>query len=122
MLNAITLLLVFQLVGEVISQVLGLPIPGPVVGMLLLFLALHVRSAMVERLRETAQNILQHLSLLFVPAGVGVMLHLRRVEHEWIAITLALVLSTVLTIVVTALTIRSVGRLIRTQHKAETRP
>jgi holin-like protein len=78
MLNAITLLLVFQLVGEVISQVLGLPIPGPVVGMLLLFLALHVRSAMVERLRETAQNILQHLSLLFVPAGVGVMLHLRR--------------------------------------------
>jgi holin-like protein len=122
MLNAITLLLVFQLVGEVISQVLGLPIPGPVVGMLLLFLALHVRSAMVERLRETAQNILQHLSLLFVPAGVGVMLHLRRVEHEWIAITLALVLSTVLTIVVTALTIRSVGRLIRTQHKAEARP
>ncbi|MFQ5754825.1 MAG: CidA/LrgA family protein [Acidiferrobacterales bacterium] len=122
MLNAITMLLVFQLVGEVISQASGLPIPGPVVGMLLLFLALHVRSAMVERLRETAQNMLQHLSLLFVPAGVGVMLHLRRVEHEWIAITLALVLSTVLTIVVTALTIRSVGRLIQTQHKAETRP
>ena len=58
-----------------------------------------------------AQAVLQHLSLLFVPAGVGVMLHIRRVSEEWLPIVAALVLSAVLTVAVTALTIRALARL-----------
>ncbi|MDX1489216.1 MAG: CidA/LrgA family protein [Acidiferrobacterales bacterium] len=114
MLNAITTLLVFQLVGEIASQVFRLPIPGPVVGMLLLFLTLLMRMPLARQLQGTAQDILQHLSLLFVPAGVGVMLHLRRVTDEWVALTFALVLSTVLTIAVTALSVKLIARLIQT--------
>jgi holin-like protein len=112
-LNAITLLLVLQLAGEIISQSLALPVPGPVIGMLLLFIVLLARSRLAAQVRETAQNLLQHLSLLFVPAGVGVMLHVRRVTDEWAAILLALVISTVLTIVVTALSIQLIARLLQ---------
>ena len=120
MLNAITTLLLFQLIGEVLSQVLNLPIPGPVVGMALLFLTLLVRAPVAQQLRETAQNMLQHLSLLFVPAGVGVMLHVRRVADEWLAIVVALVLSTVITVAVTAFTIQVVTRLVRSFNNQET--
>ena len=110
MLQALTLLLLFQLTGEVISQAFSLPIPGPVVGMGLFFAALAFPRVRSARLRRTAQNLLQHLSLLFVPAGVGVMLHARRVAEEWLPIAAALVLSTVLAIAAAALTTRWLAR------------
>jgi holin-like protein len=118
MLGALTVLLVYQLVGEVFVQITGLPVPGPVVGMLLLFITLIARkgvSAERERdfftvLRGTSQQLLSHLSLLFVPAGVGVMLHFGRLGEEWLALAVALVASTVLTIAVTALVMRLLQR------------
>ncbi|HEX9812335.1 MAG TPA: CidA/LrgA family protein, partial [Burkholderiales bacterium] len=110
MLPAITVLLLFQLIGEVIAQVLRLPIPGPVVGMGLLFAALAVPGVPAKRMREPAQQLLQHLSLLFVPAGVGVMLHFHRVAAEWLPIVAALVMSTMLTIVVAAVTTQWLAR------------
>ena len=106
MIGALTLLLVYQLVGEVIARSLDLPVPGPVIGMLLLFLTLLARGGPGKSLRETAGGLLQHLSLLFVPAGTGVMLHFRRVGDEWLPILVSLVLSTVITLAVTALLMR----------------
>jgi holin-like protein len=106
MLNAITLLLLFQLAGEAIALLFALPIPGPVIGMGLLFAALALRGGPSPDLRNTAQNLLQHLSLLFVPAGVGVMLHAQRMADEWLPIVAALVVSTFVTIAVTALVLR----------------
>lgn len=105
MLEAITTLLVLQAVGEIISYSLKLPVPGPVLGMVLLLVALIVRPQLVDKLRGTALALLQHLGLLFVPAGVGVMLHLKRIGAEWWPIAVALVVSTALAIVVTALVI-----------------
>jgi putative effector of murein hydrolase LrgA (UPF0299 family) len=113
MLGALTLLLVYQLAGEVIVHLVGLPVPGPVVGMLLLFLTLWFRGPAppgshdpFAGLRDVCQTLLSHLSLLFVPAGVGVMLHFKRLGAEWLPISVALVASTVLTIAVTALVMR----------------
>src|SRR4030095_1687408 len=103
MLGAITVLLVYQRVGEVVVQLTGLPVPGPVVGMLLLFITLILRKGASDTLRGTAQQLLSHLSLLFVPAGVGVMLHFGRLGQEWLPLVVALVVSTVITIAVTAL-------------------
>ncbi len=110
MLNAITLLLLFQLAGEAIAIFFSLPVPGPVIGMALLFAALAWRSGPSLSLRESAQNLLQHLSLLFVPAGVGIMLHFQRMADEWLPIVVALVASTLLAIAVTALTMRALTR------------
>ena len=110
MLGALTVLLIYQLVGEVLVQLTGLPVPGPVVGMLLLFITLMVRNGAPDVLRGTSQQLLSHLSLLFVPAGVGVMLHFGRLGNEWLALAAALVGSTVITIAVTALVMRLLQR------------
>jgi holin-like protein len=107
MLAAITILLVFQLIGEVAVIAFGLPIPGPVVGMALLFVSLILRGSVTDDLGSTASGLLRHLSLLFVPAGVGVMAHLNRLADEWLPITVSLVLSTLLTIAVTAIVMRA---------------
>lgn len=103
MLAALTLLLVLQLIGEVIAQTLHLPIPGPVIGMALLFGILVKRGGPSEDLRTTSLGLLGHLSLLFVPAGTGVILHLQRMADEWLPLTVSLLASTALTIVVSAL-------------------
>ena len=114
-LGFITVLLVYQLVGEVLARglesSLQWSLPGPVVGMALLFLSLVVRGTLPDALQPPAEGLLKHLSLLFVPAGVGVMLHLHLLRDEWQAISLALVVSTVATIAVTALVMVGLGRL-----------
>lgn len=102
MLAAFAILLVFQLFGEILAIALALPVPGPVIGMALLFLTLCLRGGLPESLRGTAQNLLQHLSLLFIPAGTGVMLHVQRLSDEWQAIVAALLVSTVLGLLTTA--------------------
>lgn len=106
MLAALTQLLIFQLVGEIIARGLDLPVPGPVIGMLLLFLALILRGGPDHPLQTTSQNLLQHLSLLFVPAGTGIMLHIHRIADEWPALLLSLLFSTLATLVVTALVMK----------------
>ena len=110
MLEALATLLVFQTIGEVLSFALKLPVPGPVLGMVLLLGLLLVRPASVERMRPTSIELLKHLSLLFVPAGVGVMLHLARIGREWLPIAAALVISTALAIAVTALVVTWTSR------------
>lgn len=100
-------LLLFQLAGEAIAVGLDLPLPGPVIGMVLLFLALLIREAvgmaqaLPDGFAETAQGLLAHLSLLFVPAGVGVIVHVALIRDAWVAITVALVLSTLVTVAAT---------------------
>ncbi len=111
MLRALTVLLLFQLVGEVLARSLDLPIPGPVIGMLLLLGALLLRGEAPKTLRDTSQGLLSHLALLFVPAGVGVMAHVERLQDEWLVILVTLVLSTLLTLVLTAWAMRLLLRL-----------
>jgi holin-like protein len=106
MITALTQLLVFQLLGEVVARWLALPVPGPVLGMLFLFLALMLRGGPSGQLQGTSQNLLQHLSLLFVPAGVGIMVHLNRVADEWLPLLLSLLISTASTLAVTALVMK----------------
>lgn len=111
MIHALALLLVFQLAGELVVQILDIPVPGPVLGMGMLFAVLLTMGQVPDWLRDTARTLLSHLSILFVPAGVGIMLHFRRVSEEWLAIVLAVVLSTLLTVAITALSMRVLTRL-----------
>lgn len=110
MLEALATLLVFQTIGEVLSYLLRLPIPGPVLGMVLLLVVLLLRPNSAERLRPTSLELLKHLSLLFVPAGVGVMLHAARIGKEWLPIVASLLISTALAIAVTALVVTWTAR------------
>jgi len=107
MLAGLTILLLFQCAGEVIVHALGLPFPGPVLGMLLLLVALAARRKDVPQpLHNAGHGILRHLSLLFLPAGVGVMLYWRTLSGAWLSIVVVLVVSTLVTIAVTALVVR----------------
>jgi holin-like protein len=107
MIETLAALLIFQTIGEVASYALRLPVPGPVIGMVLLLLFLRLRPRTLETLRGTSLGLLQHLSLLFVPAGVGVMVHWDRLAAEGVAIVVAIVVSTVLALAATALTVRA---------------
>jgi holin-like protein len=106
MLQSLTILLVFQLIGEVLVRALALPIPGPVIGMVLLFVVLVVRGTAPASLTRTANGLLDQLSLLYVPAGVGIMVNFVLIQKEWLAILLTLILSTTITVIITALVMR----------------
>jgi holin-like protein len=110
MIPAITLLLIFQLVGEALANLLAIPVPGPVIGMALLFITLVVRGGPSEALKSTSNGLLQNLSLLFVPAGAGILLHLNRLAEDWLPIALAVLISTLLTLSVSALLIQWLDR------------
>lgn len=102
MLSAFAILLGLQLIGEIVVRALHLPIPGPVLGMLLLFIGFIWRGNIPDYLQQTSQSLLQHLSLFFVPAGVGVMVHINLLQQEWLAIVITLLGSTWLALFVTA--------------------
>ncbi len=102
-------LLVLQSMGELLSRGLHLPLPGPVVGMMLLLVAL--RWAVVrEPVSACADYLLSHLSLLFVPVGVGVMTHLSIVSQYGGRMLLVLVISTLIGLAVTALLLNYLWR------------
>lgn len=108
LLNTLAILLLFQCLGEATAFVLKLPLPGPVIGMLLLFAALTVSRRLMDIIEATGSELLRHLSLLFVPAGVGIMAAAGSIAGRWPAIILALVGSTLLTLAMTALVMRGV--------------
>ncbi|MES2877151.1 MAG: CidA/LrgA family protein [Pseudomonadota bacterium] len=105
MVYAIAALFVFQLLGEVLVQWAGLPLPGPLAGMLLLFAALILHGRVPEQLGRTTATLLQHMMLLFIPAIAGVVLHFNRVAEEWLPFLVACVVGAAVTLVVTALTL-----------------
>jgi len=85
-------------------------VPGPVIGMLLLFAFALMRPAAAEVIEPTALELLRHLSLLFIPAGVGIMVSAQAVRGEALAVLASLVVSTTLGIAVTALVTRALLR------------
>lgn len=94
MINGLTWLLGCQLVGEVLVRLTDAPIPGPVVGMVVLFVLLQVRRADDDAtVVRAAHGLLRHLQLLFVPAGVGVVVYLSAIRHDAALIAVALVVS-----------------------------
>jgi putative effector of murein hydrolase LrgA (UPF0299 family) len=119
MLHALAALLLAQLIGEAVVRVLGLPVPGPVVGMLLLFVLMLARAPLLPSgLGETADGMLKHLSLLFVPAGVGVVQHLDRLGSDGLRLVLVVVLTTVITLAVTALVFEFLARFLRVDQES----
>lgn len=110
MIQSIITLLAFQLLGEAVAYLLNIPVPGPVIGMLLLFGYLVARGTGVDSLVADTTAFLRHLALLFVPAAVGIMLHFSRLREEWLPITVALIVSTLASIIVTGLVLKRTGK------------
>lgn len=104
MIGSITALLLCQLMGELLARGLHLPVPGPVLGMILLFVALLMRHGGEDApapFALTADTLLANLGLLFVPAGVGVVIYGPLLARDWAPISLAIVVGTALGIAFT---------------------
>jgi putative effector of murein hydrolase LrgA (UPF0299 family) len=121
MLAAFATLLACQLAGEAVVRVIMVPIPGPVVGMILLFALMLVRAPVPAGLVDTSEGLLRHLSLLFVPAGVGVIQHLDRLGADGLRLVAVVVLATVITLAVTALVFEGIARLMGVDETARER-
>ena len=120
MIASLSLILLCQLAGEVFVRGLALPMPGPVVGLLLLLVLLLARDRFKvlargplqqDGVENASRNLLAHLSLLFVPAGVGVVQKLDLIAEHGIAIIVILAVSVVVTLLVTVATFRLASRL-----------
>lgn len=119
-------LLVFQLIGEILSQpsLLGsvITLSGPVLGMFLLFLWLisfeRLLPALHAHISFSATSLLNHLSLLFIPAGVGLIVYLERIQSQWLAISAAIVLGTIIAMLSTAFSLIFFNRI--TNHFSNT--
>ena len=110
MILALLALLSCQLAGEALTRTLSLPLPGPVLGMILMVAALQFLPGLAAQVRPVAQSILGQMSLLFVPAGVGVIGHFSEIGAAGGPLVLAIVASPGLAIAVGALTFAGVAR------------
>jgi holin-like protein len=108
--NGLCLLLVYQLAGELVTLYFDLAVPGPVIGMLMLLATMVVLRRVPSDMDDAAGVLLSHLSLLFVPAGVGVMVHFELIGAEWLPLLVALLASTVGGMALAALTMQAVAR------------
>ncbi len=113
-LRGLAILLVLQGAGDLLVHATGLPFPGPVVGLLLLLVLLS-REPVRSPVSAIAELLLAHLSLLFVPVGVGVITHLALLSHYGLRLAAAIVLSTWVGLAVTALLLK---RLLRDEPTA----
>ena len=111
MIQHLATILGFQLLGEVIARGLNVTMPGTVIGMVLLLVFFVGLPKAATAMRPTAQGLLGHLSLLFVPAGVGVVGHAVSLGRDGPVILLALIGSTIAAISVGALTFAALARL-----------
>jgi len=110
MIPAFLVLLACELAGDLLHQMLALPVPGPVIGMSILAAALVFRreeptakSVITDGLERTAESLIRHMGLLFVPAGVGLIAEIAVVRSEWLPIAAGLIGSTLLSLAVTGL-------------------
>lgn len=103
MLRLIFILLLFQLAGEALRAAMHTPVPAPVIGMVLLAAWYMLRRREPEpALEQAANGLLNWLGLLFVPAGVGIIVNIALLRSAWLPISVSLIGSTLLTLLVTA--------------------
>ena len=98
----LVVLIAYDQLGRWLIAVLGWPVPGSVLGMLLLLISLVLLNKPPAPIKQSAEFLLRHLSLLFVPAGVGIMLLLELIADEWLAMLVAMVFSTLIALALTA--------------------
>ena len=122
MLKNIFIIFFFQLIGEIIQKYFNLPFPGPIIGLILILILLLTVKRLgfftntVDDVTKTAEQLISYLPLLFVPIGVGVIIHLSFIETDLILVLAVIFLSTVATIGFTAFVMEKLTLLLKKRH------
>lgn len=110
MVQSFLTLLICQAFGELVHRMTGLPLSGSIIGMVILLAWMIMCGGASTELRASAGSLLGYLSLLFVPAAVGVIAYMPVLQRQWLPITVALFASTILGMGAAALTMQAVNR------------
>ena len=106
MIDGLIILLFFQFLGEVVVRLTGLPLPAPVLGMVLLLLALLLNAPFSQRVAPAAGALIKHISLLIFPLGVGIVLQWDRYQDNALALGVAVVGGTILSLILVTLMLK----------------
>ena len=110
MYHGLAIILGVFFLGEAVSKLTHIPVPGSVLGMILLTLALMSGMVKLEHVEEVGTFLIKNMSVMFIPPGVGVILYWSLVKKEFLPISIALVLSFALTMVLTAKAVELIRR------------
>ena len=106
--NGLLILMLCQLVGEIVVIICQLPVSGPILGMFILFTILVIKGGANKSLSQTSHILISHLSLLFIPAGVGIIAYLELFKSNWVGVIIVITMSTCITLICTAWTMQLV--------------
>ncbi len=93
-------ILFFSFIGQSLSKIINLPIPGSVIGLIIFFLALQFKLVKLENVETTSKFLIDNLAILFIPAGVGIMISFKHVQEIWVSILLICLFTTLLSLVI----------------------
>jgi holin-like protein len=111
-LRQLLIILIIYFLGSMLQLEFNIPVPGTVLGLLILFIALYSGLIKIEMIEEVSAFLLANMSLLFIPAGVGLMISLNILSGKWVAFITILVISTTLVFIVTAYTVKLLRRVL----------
>lgn len=103
MLKALLYIFGFLLLGELIRYVFNIPVAGNIIGMFLIFVALRLKWIRLEDVKPASDKLIKYLVLFFIPFGVGLMSYYKLIAGWWLPIVVAVVLSSIITLYVTAI-------------------
>lgn len=101
----LTYIFFFSFLGEIISKIISVPIPGSVIGMILLFLALEMKIIKLEKVQTVSEFFANNLSILFVPAGVAIMTKFSHIKHIWVSFLLIAIITTLINLIIVSKTV-----------------
>lgn len=104
------IILMAYFIGIILQTLLNIPIPGTVLGLIILFIALYTGVIKAEMIEDICDKLLSHMSFLFVPAGVGLVTSFGILNGKWIDLMVILVISTGVVWSVTAFVVKFLRR------------
>ncbi|HHV71798.1 MAG TPA: CidA/LrgA family protein [Clostridia bacterium] len=101
MIKGMTILVLLLTLGEILSRLLPLPIPGNVIGLILMVIALSIGVVKLEQVEEAGNLLLNNLPVFFIPAGISIILYFDLIRAEWLPILVSIIASTLIVLVTT---------------------
>jgi holin-like protein len=113
------IILGIYLIGEVLSKALKLPIPGNILGMIILLILLCTKVIKLEQIETITNFLLDHLAFFFIPAGVGLMSSFGIIKDTWLKLIIVCIITTIIIIASTGLMVQFISRRMKKEQKEE---